>query len=708
MSVAPGELAARLAGVSVRSRDDVEFSRHVVGGEPSYVVHDPITFVSHALGRGEYESLLAIDTHETLGEAFDTLCADGVLDESRDDEFYGYVIGLHRLGLLALPVSDDAALFERFERKRKAVRRSRMLGFLSLRVPIWNPDAFLKRAMPFGKVMYSRGFAAFYALVLAASALVALRHSEAIAAATPSLMDVRVLAWLWLILIVNKVFHEFGHAFACRVMGGPVPEMGAIFIAFTPCAYVDASASWMFASRWRRMVVNLGGVYFESMLAIGALWVWLLTGPGLVHDLAFQVLVMASAVTLLFNLNPLARFDGYYVLSDLVNIPNLRKRANAELKGAFCRVALGSTPAPTPYGPLMRTALALFAIASSVYRVALVLFIATVVASKFFIFGVLIAVVFLATTVFSAATSVFKLFVLSEEASRARVRAALVGLGLVVGAPALLAMAPVPRPVEVIGVIEREVTSIVRAPSDGVVVSVAADVGDTVESDGRVLELENLEIEWASRSADAALLAAEAELATRVGDAWETDLAQRALDAAAAEARYARDSEARLTVASPVAGRVLSLSEGVRRRSSVRTGEPLATIGTGGWVAVLYVDDSGAADARPTIGQPVSVRGLNEPGRVIAGTVIGVSPAGDAVIRHKAVTQAGGGPIPVDDATGRAAQAYAEVRVLLDVPEGDRLLSGGRAVARFDARVESIGDVIARRALQFIETLRTQ
>lgn len=708
MSVTAKELSGRLSAVSVRTRADLEFSRHVVSGEPSYVVHDPISFVAHSLGREEYDVFVSIDTSETLGETFKDLVERGVLEENQETEYYEYVLGLHRLDLLILPISDDKALFERYEKKRSAARRSKLLGFMFLRVPMWNPDSFLKRTLPLARCVFSIPFFIVYACLIVASLFSAIHRSDDLTAPLLGMLDLQNVWLLWSVLIVNKVFHEFGHAYACRVLGGKVPEMGAFFIMFTPCAYVDASASWSFSSRWRRMVVNLGGVYFESILAIAGLWVWLLTEPGLINTMAYQVLVMASVVTVLFNLNPLAKFDGYYVLSDLVNIPNLRQRANEQLSNVFCKVALGVSREPSPYGPMTRFGLTVFAIASSIYRVVLVLTLSVMIASKMFLFGVLLAVLFVGMTVFGALTKAVRLFLMSEEAARSRVRATLVGLGLLCGAPALLAFTPVPRPVEAVGVLERTAVRVLRAEVSGVIDSIPAREGRTLSEGDEILRLENLELSGAYASSVARLQASQIDLNLAESEPSQYRRAEQLFEQALADEHFAKQQLDALAIEMPFDGSVISWSEDVRTKSSVQAGDEIGLVAGGGWVAVLYEDDAISADASPEVDQEVWVRLSSDPEEILHGYVISVAPVGSTTLRHTAVTQAGGGSIPVHPYTGEASKAYIEIRVALDIPAHKELTFGTRLVARFDPKVEAVGDVLVRRFLRFVETLRTQ
>ena len=216
-----------------------------------------------------------------------------------------------------------------------------------------------------------------------------------------SILASETLLFTWLALIGLKVVHEFGHAYACKVFGGKVPEMGAYLIAFTPCAYVDASAAWGFPQLRQRVIVSLAGMYVESIVAFVALLVWSWTDDLLVSSCAHQVVVLSTAVTVLFNINPLMRYDGYYVLSDVTGTPNLRQRGLAEVQSLLKRL-IGIRAPQTADGVGQIWFLRIYGFLSAIYKVSLVLAICTMIAFKFYLVGIVLAVIFLATVVLGA------------------------------------------------------------------------------------------------------------------------------------------------------------------------------------------------------------------------------------------------------------------------------------------------------------------
>ena len=149
-------------------------------------------------------------------------------------------------------------------------------------------------------------------------------------------------------MLVIKFIHEMGHAFSTRRFGGEVHEVGIMLLVFSPVPYVDVTSAWAQRSRARRMWVGAAGMYVELFIAAIMTVVWAQTGAGLVNSLAYNVMFVASVSTLIFNLNPLLRFDGYYILSDLMDAPNLHMRSRAQLTNWSEKWLFGVESPPQP------------------------------------------------------------------------------------------------------------------------------------------------------------------------------------------------------------------------------------------------------------------------------------------------------------------------------------------------------------------------
>src|SRR6185436_472633 len=202
------------------------------------------------------------------------------------------------------------------------------------------------------------------------------------------------LPLLYLGMIIIKTVHEFGHAYFCRKFGGEVHVMGVLLMIFTPVPYVDATSSWSFRSRGKRMLVGAAGMIVELFFAAILTFVWAKTGQGTLHSLAYNMMFIASVTTVVFNANPLLRFDGYYILSDLLEIPNLSQRANQQLRHLAERWLFGVRKSTSPAQTRREKGwLTVFGLTSGVYRVIVFGGILLVVADHFFLIGILMAAV---------------------------------------------------------------------------------------------------------------------------------------------------------------------------------------------------------------------------------------------------------------------------------------------------------------------------
>lgn len=700
-------MADRLRGVVVRVRNDLEVTRHVFQNEPCYVVRDPVSFSTQRLGVGDYTLLIAIDQERPLGEAFDELVQQGELDPADEEDFYGFVIGLHRVGLLALPVGDHKSLYARYERRKKGQVVSRVMSPLFLRVPLWNPDGFLNRTIGLARWVFTPvGFGLWALLLLAAGAIAFVRRDE-LTAPLLTILELENVPLLWVILITLKLFHEFGHAYACKAFGGKVPEMGAFFIMGTPCAYVDATAAWGFGSVWKRMWVNLGGMYFELFCAAIGVIVWASTPPGLVNTAAYQVALMASIVTIGFNINPLAKFDGYYILGDLVGIPNLRQHAAAELKRVLTRVTLGLRSEPSGFGRVTRIGLVAFGVASAMYRTTVVIGLSAVLATKMFLVGLFVAAAFIGITLFGIITKLGRYLWFSEETAGVRVRAVALSVVLVAGTLSLVGFVPLSRPVRLVGTLGTEAEATVYAPESAHIGTIAVAEGDRVAAGDLLGELAQPDLALSAVEAAASEQALRIEhdllVATDMAEAREL---RPQLAYAATTSRESIARVERLRLVSPVEGRVLQTSPELDPGGFVRAGEPLMRIGSGPWTVRLLLDEDAITRTDPRVGDAVACRSSVNPGVVLHGTVTSIASVGTRAIRDQAVTQVAGGPVTIDPNTNEAGQPYYEVTVRLDDNTAG-IPAGATVEARLSAQAETISDTIIRRVRRFAAALET-
>lgn len=666
------ELAGRLSGTIVTLRTDLDVSRHVTHAGPQYVLRDPVSFDSFAIGVQEYQILLNINDERTLGEVFDRLVSQGFAEPEDGEAFYGYVLELHRAGLLSLPISDASALFERFERRRMAERKSLAMGFLFFRAPLFNPDAFLTRTARYVRWLFEKPGLILWAVLMLIAGVVAVGRWQDLTAPVLSMIQGANLPLLWLLLIGLKVVHEFGHAYACKLRGGHVPEMGAFFIVFTPCAYVDASDSWRFSRMRDRLAVSLGGVYVESMVGAVALLAWAASGPGVFNTLCYQTFLLSTVVTLGFNLNPLMKFDGYYVLSDLMRMPNLRQRSSDAVGAGFDAIALGMKARWRAMGgQSIRRWLVIFGVASAIYKVTLVISICALIATKFYLVGLLLAAFYVATSVGGGVWKLGRHLLISPETQPVRRRAvcvaATLALVLIVG----LGVLPVRPPVSAMGVVSAERVEPVTTSSGGFLIEAPLARAGAVDAGVVLARLENPALSGDLAEAVARRLSANRRLASTLssGTAASVPAVFELRVAAKAEAEAARKADG-LEVASSASG-WFAPADSLPIGAYLQPETPLGTLHSGDQMIRLFLDDAALREAELGVGTEVSLRVQHRPQSPVTGRVVAVVEEARRENIPPTLTQPGGGELTVDG-QGRTAVALHEVVVKLGENDGDK------------------------------------
>lgn len=698
----PSSLAEQLRDARISLRDDLQVTRQILNGRATYVLRDGISFQSHSLSASDYEIVLAMRSGRTAGEAFQELVNRGTLGADREGEFYQFVVGLHQRGLLQLPMEDSERLYARLMRGRQGSMARTLLQLVSFKIRLGNPDSWLDEIAPKARFLFHPVFVALWAvgMLVALGAIVA--DWDRFQQPWEAFLATRNVALILVLMVILKAWHEIGHALACKVFGGVVPEWGALLIVGTPCAYVDTTAAWGFHKRFQRVVVNLGGMYFESMAAMVGTFVWLSTEPGLVHSAAHQTIVVSTIVTLLFNLNPLMKFDGYYVLSDCLGIPNLKqisdRAAIQEIKHRF----LGLPIQREKFSGLAWGGLVAFGIAAACYKVIVVTGLFSVIAYRLPALGLMAGGAYVAAMIVPALIGVTRYLWVSEETAPLRGRALVCWVALF-ALPTSVLLVPWRSTVAVGGVVRAERTWVVRAASDGYLVEINVSPGDRVLQDQLLGKLENEECLLEERRTAVATERAELSM-RRMVMTEKPQIHESALRSTVARHQWrdAQDRAASLAVRSPAEAIVTRAPATDQSGRFHRVGEPLIELGSGGWRIKTLLSAEQVADAVLVPGRDIDVvfegTGATATGRLQAVLDFGGQPLSLVELTHLA-----GGDIVVNEQTMVPTQPYYEVTIDLDAwPIGtDR--AGVRVDVLVPVRAMPLGWIGYRRWLQFLD-----
>jgi putative peptide zinc metalloprotease protein len=357
----------------LRRRPDLSSRRHRYQGRDYWVVKEPIGLNYFRFQEEEFAILQMLDGHTSLDEIKRRFEAEFPPQKITLEELQQFIGTLHRSGLIlsSAPGQGDQLKKRRDERSRKELL-SKLTNILSIRFKGIDPHRLLTWLNPVVGWFFSRT-AVFFFLMLAMGALtLVMVQFDVFRSRLPAFQqffNIHNAMWLGVALAFSKVLHEFGHGLTCKRFGGECHEMGVMFLVLTPCLYCNVSDSWMLPNKWHRAAIGAAGMYVEIVIASLATFIWWFTEPGFLNFFSLNLMFVCSVSTIVFNGNPLLRYDGYYILSDIVEIPNLRSKASEILSRKLGYWCLGLERPEDPFLPQRNQwFFALYTVASAIYR----------------------------------------------------------------------------------------------------------------------------------------------------------------------------------------------------------------------------------------------------------------------------------------------------------------------------------------------------
>src|SRR5438874_8812446 len=360
--------------VKLRVRSDLAIAPQKYEGRTYYVVKDPVSLRYYRFKEQEHFLIQLMDGTHTLDDAqkeFEKRFRPDRLT-LEDLEQFGQQLLTAGLAQNESPQAGKQ-LFDRRKKRRRSEWMQTLTNILYIKIPLFDPERLLVHMLPYMRWIFSLTFAAVSVAVMLGAVLLVLTHFQTFQERLPAyheFFSFKTVAYLWAALGIVKVIHEFGHGLSCKTFGGEVHEMGLLFLCFSPCMYCNVSDAWTLPSKWKRIIISFAGIYVELMIAAIATFVWW-NSPGqpFINNLSLSLMIVCSVSTVVFNGNPLMRYDGYYVLADWLEIPNLRDRANRYLQRLVMEHCLGIETQPEPYMHLWRRILFVtYAVISWVYR----------------------------------------------------------------------------------------------------------------------------------------------------------------------------------------------------------------------------------------------------------------------------------------------------------------------------------------------------
>lgn len=682
----------RVAAVRPQLREHARLHRMRYRGELWYLLQDPASNKVHRFTPAARFLIAAMNGVRTVQQLWELANRRLGEDAPTQDDVIRLLGQLHAADLLrsdAMP--DTAEAWERGQNETRQARRRAYMNPMAIRIHLFDPDAWLNRIRPLIDVLWGRwGGLLWLAVVLPALLLLPVHWDDLGGNFSDRVLAADNLLMLWLVFPLIKALHEFGHAAAAKRGGGEVHDVGVVMLVLIPIPYVEASASAVFKSGFQRAVVGASGMAVEVFIAAIAFYLWILVEPGTLRAVLFNVMLVAGVSTLIFNGNPLLRYDAYYILSDLTEMPNLAARSMRYLGYLVQRHAFGVEEVETAEsGTGVKAGLAAYGVLSTIYRVLVTVAIALFIAGQFFFVGVVLALWAVATMALLPVFKSIKHILTSPQLRRQRRRVLGVSGAFLAVAFALLFLAPAPFRTVVEGVAWLPQSALVRTGHEGFVERLVAVPGQRVRAGELLLELTNPALAAAEKVTEAKVAELEATFwHGMTQDRSHAAIARDQLEAERSALVAVREQKALLSVRALADGVfTLPRQHDLQGRYFGR-GELIGYVIDKPELVARVVVAQDDADAVRSATRAVQVRLAHLPQRVLTGHVQREVPAGAEYLPSLALSTQGGGQLATDprDAKGaRTLERTFQFDVAVPLPGPDA--AGGKVGVYFGEHV---------------------
>lgn len=685
----------RVGNLKPRLRGHVEIHRHTYRRKVWYVLEDRASGRFQRFTPAAHLLIGLMNGERTVEEIWHVGRSRLGDDAPSQEEMIHLLSQLHAADVLQSDISPDSLeLLKRFERKQKVKWKQNIRNPLAMRFPLFDPERFLNQALPLVRPLLGWPGVALWLIIVGIGVILAGVHwPELTKNVSDHILAPTNLIVLWLTFPLVKAVHEFGHAFAIKRFGGEVHEMGVMLLVFTPLPYVDASSALAFRSKWERILVGAAGIAVEFFIAAVALILWVNAEPGAMRSTMYTIILLAGLSSVLFNGNPLLRYDGYYILADLLEIPNLGPRGSHYLAYLVQRYAFGVQgidPPPSTQGE--RAWFVVYAVLSLMYRIFIYIAIIQFIAGKFFTLGLLLALWAAVSMIGLPLVKGLK-FIFSSRLAQKRTRVMGVTTATAGIIVILTLLLPVPLSTIAEGVLWFPEESFVRARTDGFVEQLVAATGQRVKPGDLLVHC-----------SDPLLVARVRVLEAHLRDLQvQHDMKERSdrvqalvtLDEISQVKRQLEDARSRAEELS-----VFSRAEGVFFAPTpqdlpgrfLKRGEVIGYVLNKSDIIARAVVSQADVDLVRTRTRSVKVRLPEKITRTLPASLVREVPAGTEHLPARVLSQAGGGEVPIDPRDEKGVRAYRKV-FLFDVhmpPQSHLFNVEGRVYVRFNHGFEPL------------------
>jgi len=703
-------------------RKCLKFSTRFENGESFVSVEDPVRSKHYRIGLAEYRFIAKINGERSNANIFELLknetgAQQGQQQASNElpqDQIVQIANWLLAMNLVTVNQSDNSLRLNAMAQQIERAKMKSWLNPISIRFSLFNPNRFLKSIQPATEWLFSSWFFVLWVMIGVYSLVCLVDNWQRVYASSANVLSSG--SWIWLLItwFVLKVVHESAHGIACRKYGGEVPEFGVVFILFAPMAFVNVTSMWRFVNRWQRMVVSAAGMYVEFLVAFLAIIVWSQT-DGVVASIAFSVMVMSSVTTILFNANPLMRFDGYFLLSDLLAIPNLYGKGGQWFSETTKQLFFG-VPKQTQFHANERVPVAIYGALAFVWRILIGL--GLIIAASVLLQGAGLVLSGIGVVTWFALPILRQIVSLTDSNGQVKINkirtavsvACLVGF---VVAGVYVFQAPATKSAPAIVQLHNE--SVIRSDASGFVTAIHVAEGQTVAKGDLLIELENPEL--ANELVELTRLREEAKIQSRI----HQQQGNQAMVQAETQRVYGLTDQIVEKQSAAKGLQVLATDDGVivqrqlanRLGSFVEQGDELLTVAKLDSKEVVVSVDQSEYDATVwTTGKQLR---LMFPGKaVVNATLVSINPRASQSPTFPSLTATQGGSLPVrtlvkspsddNELNFELLSPRFDVTVSLPGDLGDQVLAGQRGYAYFESTEQSLASYLYLAACHWLES----
>lgn len=634
------------------------------------------------IGVTEYAFVSLLDGHTAIGEAISLTARRFGPDAFTEDQATSIVVWLldNDLAEVTETTADGQQVTPGASLERPGSSLLDKFNPFWLKLPLGNPDSFIKRLLPLTSWIHSWAAIVTSLVIWAAAAIVLASNWPQFESSWSAVLHRSNWLWLGASWLFLKIVHELSHAIACRRHGGSIRDSGIIFILLAPVAYVDVTSSLSFSSRWQRIQTAAAGIYAELTIASLAAILWTFSDSSLLSHHLVNLIWSASVTTIVFNANPLMKFDGYYILSDLLDRPNLYTDSTQHLHRIAQRIFFGIRSDGVRSSGQDAFLTATYGLAAFLWRMLICVGLMISASVMFHGAGIILAaagvLVWFGRPLMNLVIRLWKLTLLEPPKA---IRA--IGLGTVSSAAivAFVLLTPWPAGSTAPGIVDHQDVVVLRAETAGFIRRIHVADGEQVTEGQLLIELENDEL--ASDIADLRLAIEQSAIrrdqlirkqetaSVQVEEENHAAIQKRLLE-------KTQQAEA-LTVRAPVAGRVMS-------RSLIRAADTYAKPGT----ELVAIGHDTRKEMRVSISQDdarwlksYAMNGIEDADvqvrirstGLIRGTIRRILPGASRTPLHESLTAPADGPLAVKTRSrsdGQPELVLVEPRVtaIIDLP----------------------------------------